>query len=378
MRKKIVDTLIISIVSVFSSVLLIGLFKLFPPANLEKHVPHGFNEILERNYDGPLYVVIAKLGYDPKALNEINFNGLKAQYYPSHFPLYPMTIRAAGNIINDYFRASIGINWLAVIVATTVFCLILKEIKVSHSRWLSLLSLFIPARWLAVRSVGASEGMFIMFFLLLTFFWIKKRYLVAGLFGAFMILTRPPGILFIPPLVFIAFYQRLSIKQAWPIVLLPLALIGLFLFYGFRFGDFLIFIHNTSGTNSLLHLVPFLSTTGYIGPVAEGFLLLYLVYFGGTYLLWKQQKILAILCSVYLLSTLFIKTDDVWRELIPISPFVIVLGYRKFLTTKYFLALFIPLMIGTYIYTTSLLPRRLFNYDDYAKLRMSTISPIGQ
>lgn len=376
MRKTIIDILIIAIVSIFSSVVIIGLFKVFPPTNLEKHVPHGFNEILERNYDGPLYVIIAKLGYNPKLLDEINFNGLKAQYYPSHFPLYPMAIRMVGNVIGDYFRASIAINWLAAFFATAVFYLILKEIKVGHPLWLSLLSLFLPARWLAVRSVGASEGMFIMFFLLLALFWLKKRYLIAGIFGALMILTRPPGVLFIPPLIFMAFYQKLSIKQAWPILLLPLALIGLFLFYGHQYGDFLIFIHNTSGTNSLLHLIPFLSTTGYIGPVAEGFLLLYMVYFGGIYLLWKEQKLLAILCSVYLLSTVFIKTDDVWRELIPISPFVIVLGYHKFLTTRYFLILFIPILLGTYIYTTSLLPRRLFNYDDYAKLRMSTVSPI--
>lgn len=365
------DIAVVTFVSLISSLFLVLIFRAFPPANLERHVPHGSNEVLERNYDGPLYVVLAQTLYDPNQLEALNFHGLGADYYPSHFPLYPLLIRLVSLFIGDYFRAMILVNWLSSAAAAVAFCFILKEKKIRGALWLSLAFLFLPPRWLAVRSVGASEGVFVLFLLLATWFWMRKHYFFSGIMGALLVLARPPGILFFPAFVLIAIVEKVHIRRSWPILLMPASLLLLFYFYALRIGDFFILLHNTSGTSTLLGLVPFDSMRGYVGPVGEGLIYLYGLYAAGFTLLWRQkEKMLVFLCSFYFLSTLFVKIDDVWRELIPISGFVLVYAFRKIILTRYAFYFLLPYLFAVYLYTSDLLPRRMFHYWDYANLRI--------
>jgi len=370
------NVLTIVAVSFLSSFVLVLFYFYFRPTNLETHLPHGFNEVLERNYDGPLYVVIAKVGYEPKGLKEINFNGLKPDYYPSHFPLYPLLIRLSALITHDYFRSMIALNWIFSAASAIVFYLILKEKGVAKPVWISIIYLFLPPRWLAVRSVGASEGVFIFLLMTLALLLLKKRFLAVSIVGALLILARPPGILFFPPLLILAIVSRWPKKHILSLFSMPAALLALFGYYATKFGDPLIFIHNSSGTNSLLKLLPFGNLLGYVGPIPEGLIYLYVVYAIGLYLLWQQkEKLFFALSSLYFLSTLFIKVDDAWRELIPISGFVLIYAYRKLYLHKYFPVLFIGILLMIYIYTTDLLPKRIFHYVDYAKLRILTVNP---
>lgn len=369
-KRTLLDLIIIAVVSLLSSLSLIFLFNLFPPKNYETHVPHGFNEVLERNYDGPIYAILAKTNYDPKLLTELNFNDLPPKYYANHFPVYPIIIKLGYLLTGNYLRSMIVTNWLSAIVVTYLLYFFLKNRKVKHILALSVLSLFIPPRWFAVRSVGANEGIFMIVFILAFYFWERKKFFWASVCGLIAVLCRTPGILLFPTFLLMAYYQKIEIRKLWSTLILPLGLLLLFVFFYYNFGDFFAYFHTGTGTNVNLQWVPFAAVLGYIGPVPEGYLYMYMIYAIGLYLLWqKKEKLLTIFCGVYFLFTVFLFVDDVWRYLIPISPFVLIYGYKDIITKKMFYVLFAILLVGIYIYTFSLLPYRIFNYDSYARIR---------
>jgi len=373
---------LICLVSITSSVLISLFFFFFPPLNFEKHVPHGSNEVLERNYDGPIYVVLAKTLYNQIELQEINFNSLPTNYYANHFPLLPTLIRLT-SLTGNYFRSLILINWIFAALFAACFYFFLKKFKISeYPLFLSLISLFIPPRWLAVRTVGGSEPVFLLILIICLYYWFEKKYAIASIFMIFLVLTRPPGFFFFFSFLALILYQWHNqnfktakllkiIKEKWTLILMPLTILGLFLFFKFSFGDFWAYFKSGTGTNVHFQWIPFASVLNYNSPVSEGFLYLFAVYVAGIYLLWKQnQKQLAIFCLVYLIPNFFMYVDDIYRYLIPISPFCLVIGYQNLFKQRVFRYLFPLFLIGIYIYTLNLLPNRMFNYDDYAKLRI--------
>ena len=54
--------------------------------------PNGMGTIVA-NYDGPLYIIVAKTLYNPEAIKAISSFPLTTQYYTAHFPLYPLLIK---------------------------------------------------------------------------------------------------------------------------------------------------------------------------------------------------------------------------------------------------------------------------------------------
>ena len=50
------------------------------------------------NYDGPLFILVAKTLYNPDLVGSFGFN-LPAEYYAAHFPLFPLLIRLIGTLI---------------------------------------------------------------------------------------------------------------------------------------------------------------------------------------------------------------------------------------------------------------------------------------
>lgn len=372
-------------ISLFSSFIIAFFYSVFPPANLEKHVPHGSNEVLERNYDGPIYVLLAKTLYKQDPIEEINFNKLPFIYYANHFPLFPLLIKLSSFLTGNYFRAMIILTWLSTALFTTFFYLFLKKFKISNQPLLlSLTSLFIPPRWLAVRTVGSTEPLFLLLIITSLYLWFDKKYFLSSVFAALLVLIRPPGIIFFFSFLAILGYQCYKaknknlflfnkLKQNWSLFLMPLTIFGLFWLYQSIFNNFWAFLEaaRTTTANSF-RLLPFVATLGYNTPMAEGFLFLYIIYIIGIYLLWKQrQKDLAIFSLVYLIPFFLIAfDDDLFRYLLPISPFCLIIGYQKLIKHKAFKYFFVFFLIGIYIYTLSLLPNRMFHYWDYADLRV--------
>lgn len=377
------NLLIIFLASLISSLIITIFYNVFPPKNFEIHAPHGFNEVIERNYDGPIYVVLAKSLYDKLTISSINFNKLPPGYYANHFPLFPLLIRISSLIFGNYYRSLILVTWFFSAAYAIAFYYFLINLKITkYPLLLSLISLFIPPRSLAVRTVGGTEPLFIFLLIICLYFWLKKRYLISMIIGILLVLVRPPGFYLFFVFISLCFWDWhqqhykfsnlvLIIKNRWPLILMPLTLLGLFIFYQHVFGDFWAYFKTGTGTNIHFRILPFASVLESNTPAVEGFIYLFLVYLIGIYSLWKQGlKEISIFSLVYLLPNIFMNVDDVHRYLLPIAPFCLAIGYQSLFRKKVFYYFFTIYLIGVYIYTLSLLPRRMFHYWDYANLRI--------
>lgn len=374
--------LLIFFLSIFSSFLIFSYFNSFPPKNLEVGVPHGSNEVIERNFDGPLYVVIAKTLYNPSQLKDINFNSLKPIYYANHFPLYPILIRSVSFITRNYFRSMILLTWLISAFYSIVFYLFLKKFNLSKNPlYLTLISLFIPARWLALRTVGGVEPLFLLLLLFIFWFYFKKKYLISSFFGFLLVLVKPHGILvFVGILLTILIKNRKDllknqkiIKKYGAYLLMPLGLLLLFVFYKFKFNDFWAYFHAGLSAISLFKLIPFASLLDNISIRNEGYFYFFAITLFGIYKLWKDfNKDLAIICFTFLLPHLFLQHADIYRYLIPISPFTLITAYQDIYRHRLFKIFFFVYLIGVYVYTLNVLPQNMSHYWDYANLRILT------
>jgi len=65
-------------------------------------LPQTGMETIVANYDGPLYLVVAKTFYNAAQISQNFAFSLPIQYYAAHFPLFPLLIRAladSGNLL---------------------------------------------------------------------------------------------------------------------------------------------------------------------------------------------------------------------------------------------------------------------------------------
>jgi len=375
------EILILIFTSFASTLLILIYFNIFKPSNFETHHPHGTNEVLERNYDSPIYIIIAKTWYDISKIEQLNFNNLPPSYFPNHFPLYPAIIKLFSFLGMNNFLASVIITWTSSALFTVVFYLFLHRYRLSSNPFkLSLISLFLPPRWLAIRSVPGTEPIFCLFVILALIFWLEKKYHLTSIMLVLLVLTRPPGIIFLLGFLAIMIYENLqsndkkahllqSLKSKWGLIFAPLTLAGLFYFYQLKFGDFFAYFHTGTGTNVHLKLFPFAFVTQNNSPMVEGYFYLFFIYTIAIYLLWKRQRQIAIFCAVYLLPNFFMIVDDLYRYLIPISAFLLI-PFAKYFDHKLFKYIFPIFLVGIYIYTLSILPLRMFPYDDYSRLRL--------
>jgi hypothetical protein len=382
MKKTRKEIILLFLLSILSSALIVLFFKFFPPKNLEIHHPHGSNEVIERNYDSPIYIVIAKTLYSPEKLRELNFNHLPVSYFANHFPLYPLIIRLISVSGINYFLSSLIITWLSSALFTVCFYLFLIKYKLSVNPFkLSLISLFLPPRWLAIRSVPGTEPIFCLLVIICFYLYQERKYFYSALILVFITLTRPPGIIFFFSFMALIFYDYLksknkilfftdTIRQKWYLFFAPISLLGLFYFFQINFGNFFAYFQTGTGTNIALKSFPFAFVTGYNTSMSEGFFYLFFVYSLAIYLLWRQKRQkLAIFCLIYFIPNFFMVVDDLYRYLIPISAFLLI-PFDKYFQHNLFKYVFVFVLIGIFIYTLSLLPNRMFAYDDYARLRL--------
>ena len=126
-------------------------------------------------------------------------------------------------------------NLLTTSAMVAVIYLLLKQMKIKSAFWLSLISLFIPARMLILRSVGAPETLFITAILGSIYFYRQKKYWPAGIFLAIAQLTKSPAVLLFGAYIIDTFLNVKWSMKKWlnkiPLLLGPAVLIPLFLFF---------------------------------------------------------------------------------------------------------------------------------------------------
>lgn len=328
------------------------------------------------NYDGPLYLVVAKTFYAKDAiLSNFSFS-LPTEYYAAHFPLFPVLIRLVSFLLG--FPYSMLFVTLFFSFISLIFFYKLTEDLLGGEKalWMTFVFSLFPARWLVVRSVGSAETLFLASVIGSLYYFNRKNYLLAGVFGAVAQLTKSPGILlfagYVASLLFPAIrdfahstfdkiIKNLNVIKTLPLLLIPAALIGVFFYYGQVYGDF--FAYFKSGDNIHLFFPPF-QIFDYSEPWVGTFwleevVIVYLLLGYGVILLFKKELYnLAIFSSVFSLSLIFVSHRDIVRYALPIIPFVLI-GYSEVLVKKEFRILFIILLVPIYLFSLSFISQNV-------------------
>ncbi len=341
--------------------------------------PFALNDQMTRvfaNYDGPNYLIIAKCGYNPDCIGTTFSQPLPLEYYPAHFPGYPLLIKLFDLVLPGWW-AMLMVNFFATTALIPIFYFLLKDLKVKGATWLAILALFLPARMVILRSVGAPETLFLTTILASIYFFRKEKYLASGLFLAAAQVTKTPAIILFGAYLITIFLndlwgkKKIEIKKLlkyWPLILGPLAILPIFLTYQQQTGDFFAYFH--SGDNFHLVFPPyqtFISSRSWLGDFwLED--IIYLYFLGGIAItqLYKKYKkdIIFIFPTLFYLATLFVVHRDLSRYSSPLYPFFI-LAFAPFLNKKEFKVVFFLLLPAIYLYTINFINYNLAPIADW-------------
>ncbi|MGA2910224.1 MAG: hypothetical protein ABSE04_00275 [Candidatus Microgenomates bacterium] len=335
------------------------------------------------NYDGPLYLVVAKTLYN-KGQIESNFQfPLPAEYYTAHFPLFPLLIKAFGVVIN-YPYAMLIVTLLSSILATYFFMRLISQfVDKKEVLFLTFLFTIFPARWLIVRSVGSADPLFVASVIASVYYFKNKKYWLAGIWGAVAQLTKSPGIiLFISYVIFLLipiiknnilspagkWIQNLNLKKTFPIFLIPLTLLVVFGFYKIVQGNFWAYFQ--SGDNIHLAFPPF-QIFNYSAPWVGTFWLeeiIFIYLFGalGVYKLFQKKEFeLATFAATFFALTLFIAHRDLLRYSLPLVPFLFVAFSDVLVKKEFKFAIFI-IIIPIYLYSLAFISQNVMPISNWA------------
>ncbi len=379
--------LLLAIASLATTFLLWLPFILRIPSLWGINLPQNGLATVVANFDGPHYIVVAKTLYDPQAIAE-NFSfPLQPIYYSAHYPLFPLLIKLVAEIFPfvGYPYAMILVTVLTSVLALWMFYRLLEEFGLKrHALWLTLLFTILPGRWLIVRSIGSPEPLFLLTIMASIFYFRREKWVLAGIFGALAQATKPPGIL-----LFFAYLIAL-IAPAWPklahtdagkwlrglpwraypIFLIPLTLILIYVFYGIRYGNFLAYFN--SGDNIHLIFPPFRIFNPNLTWVGTFWLeeIIWIYLFGGLgllYLIKQKRTLLASFVGVFFFFILFVSHRDIARYSLPIIPFLFI-GFSNLLVSKEFKWVMILLAIPIYLYSIAFIAGNVTPIGDWGPL----------
>ncbi len=334
------------------------------------------------NYDGPLYLVVAKTLYKADLIKSMFQFTLPTEYYAAHFPLFPLLIKLFAPLFGHIYSMLLVSISSSVLALYFFFKLAADTVNKKSALWLTTIFALLPARWLIVRSVGSAEPLFIASIIASIYFFRKKQYVFAGIWGALAQLTKSPGILLFvayaaaivfPHLRYLATHsfsgwvEKLQLKKVYPLLLIPLALILLFAFYGYAMGDF--FAYFNSGDNRHIFFPPF-TIFNYSAPWVgtfwlEEILFVYLIGALGIAKLFEQKKeIMAWFAGIFFASILFVAHRDILRYALPVVPFLII-AFADTLNKKAFKYVFALIVIPSYLFALTYISQNVMPISNW-------------
>lgn len=338
-------------------------------------LPQNGMATIVSNYDGPLYLVVAKTLYN-KVLISGNFQfPLPTEYYAAHFPLYPLLIKFVGFLIN-YPYAMLIVTLASSFLAIFFFeKLISQYVNEKSAIFLTFLFSIFPARWLIVRSVGSADPLFVAGIVASVYYFKNKKFWLAGLWGMVATLTKSPGILLFGAYgiyyLIESFRNRklsLNIKKTYPLLLIPVALVLVFSLYQITQGDFLAYFH--SGDNIHLGFPPFQIfnySLPWVGTYwLEEIIFIYAIGAIGVYRLFQKKEYeLASFAGLFYLTILFVSHRDILRYFLPAIPFIFV-AFSEFLTRKEVKVALAVITIPIYLYSLAFISQNVMPISNWA------------
>lgn len=348
-------------------------------------LPQNGMETIVANYDGPLYLVVAKTLYDNNAIKTSFQFPLKVEYYAAHFPLFPVLIRGFAQIIKTYPYSMLLLTVISSFLALFFFNKLIRNyINEIDALWLTFVFSIMPARWLIVRSIGSPEPLFISSIIASLYYYDKKKFLLSAIWGAIATLTKSPGIL-----LFVAFFaatvvprlktlatskfetwlKSLNLKK-YVLLLIPLSLLGVFYIYKLQFNNF--FAYFNSGDNIHLMFPPF-QIFNYSAPWVGTFWLeeiIFIYLFGGMglmQLIKEKRSTMAWFVGIFFVSILFVSHRDLMRYALPIVPFLFI-AFSKYLVTKEFKIVFALLIIPIFLFSLAFISNNVMPISNWGPL----------
>lgn len=345
-------------------------------------LPQAGMATIVANYDGPLFLVVAKTLYGLEAIKDSFAFPLPVEYYAAHFPLYPLIVRLFAWVMG-YPYAMLLVTILTSILALNFFHkFILQYVDNKYALWMTFVFAVFPARWLIVRSVGSAEPLFIASTIASIYYFQQKNYWWAGIWGVAAQLTKSPGIL-----LFVSYFLALSVpnmkiaaidsvgkwikslnlEKAFPIFFIPMSLLVLFIFYGFRLNDFLAYFH--SGDNIHLFFPPF-TIFNYSQPWVgtfwlEEIIFVYLIGVLGLLNLVRQKRsALVWFVGVFFFSIIFVSHRDLIRYSLPIVPFLLA-AFSETITKKEFKIVIAVLLIPIFLFSLTYISQNVMPISDW-------------
>ncbi|MFZ2202359.1 MAG: hypothetical protein WAV56_03100 [Microgenomates group bacterium] len=314
-----------------------------------------------RNFDGPFYIIVSKTWYNKEAVRQAFSVPLPLEYYPAHLPFYPALI-AMFDVIFNGPNAMLFATLAGSVLAFWMFFKYLSDFKLSKNPfWLTVVFLFIPARLLIARSIGAPETWFIFFILASLYLYKKGKFWGAAALGALAQLTKSPGVLLFGAYFLDMAYQHLLVKRDWrkmlafwPFLLMPLAAVILFSFYKLQTGEFWAYFH--SGDNFHLFWPPF-SIFSPLGRFWTGdfwleeVIWLWLIYGLAVARLWRAKlRVEAFFSGIFFFSTLFVAHRDIARYSLPMAPLALI-AWKQLLAKKEFKWILALMLVPIFLYS---------------------------
>jgi len=335
------------------------------------------------NFDGPLYLVIAKTFYNTDIIRHTYSFPIPLEYYAAHFPLYPLLIRLFSSLAGFPY-SMLFTTIMSSFVAIYFFQKLIKDyVDKKDILWITLVFSLFPARWLISRSVGSADPLFIAAVIASLYYFKNKKYWYSAIWGVVAQLTKSPGILLliayflyiVTPNIkkfattsFNMWVKSLNLKKRLPVLLIPIALLSVFYIYKLTFNNF--FAYFNSGDNLHLFFPPF-QVFNYNAPWVGTFWLeeIIFVYLFGILgilrLINKKEYLFAWFVGIFFLSTLFVAHRDLIRYSLPIIPFLYV-AFSDLITKKEFRIAFFILIVPIYLFSITFISQNVMPISDWA------------
>ncbi len=326
-----------------------------------------------QNFDGPYYIVVAKAWYNKEIIRNMFSFALPLEYYPAHFPLYPLLINLVNLLGLNHLQAMVMVNLLATVACTYVIYKIAEEHKWGDPFWITLAWLFWWPRMWAVRSVGSPETLFILAVVSSLYFFGKKKYWLSGITGGLAVLTKSPGIILLVAYCLLPVINYLKTKKIdfkiWPVGIIGLTFLALSYFFFLKTGDFWAYFH--TGDNIHLQLLPFKifdANQGWVGSIwLEEIIWIYLLAGIGIYRALKKDLVWGIFGAVFYVLILFVSHRDIARYSLPLVP-VVLLGFAEIFSRKEVKWALGLLIIPLFFYTINFVLHNAVAISDWGPL----------